>query len=123
MGILGLCLAVIGLYALVSYAVSQRTHEIGIRIAIGAGKFRILRLVLRQGLMLALLGTGLGLVGSFGLIHGIRALFTRLQDSGIFDPWIFVAVPSALVAVTLVASYIPARRAAGIDPNKALHCE
>jgi putative ABC transport system permease protein len=123
MGLLGLSLALIGIYALVAYSVSRRTHEIGIRMAIGAGRLDILRLVLGQGLTLALVGAGLGLAGSVGMIRGIRTLFTRLQERGIFDAWTFVAVPLALIAVAVVASYIPARRAAAIDPNRALHYE
>jgi hypothetical protein len=123
MGLLGLSLALIGIYALVAYSVSRRTHEIGIRMAIGAGRLDIMRLVLGQGLTLALVGAGLGLAGSVGMIRGIRTLFTRLQERGIFDAWTFVAVPLALVAVAVVASYIPARRAAAIDPNRALHYE
>jgi macrolide transport system ATP-binding/permease protein len=123
MGLLGLSLALIGIYALVAYSVSRRTREIGIRMAIGAGRLDILRLVLGQGLTLALIGAGLGLAGSFGLVRSIRALFTRLQERGIFDAWTFVAVPLALIAVAVVATYIPARRAAAIDPNRALHYE
>jgi predicted permease len=123
MGLLGLSLALIGIYALVAYSVSRRTREIGIRMAIGAGRLDIMRLVLGQGLTLALVGAGLGLAGSVGMIRGIRTLFTRLQERGIFDAWTFVAVPLALIAVAVVASYIPARRAAAIDPNRALHYE
>ena len=123
MGILGLSMALVGLYGLVAYSVSRRTREIGIRMAIGAGRIDIVRLVLSQGLRLALIGVGLGIASSFGVIRAIRALFSRLQDTGIFDPWTFIAVPLALLAVTLLASYIPARRAAAIDPNQALHYE
>jgi len=123
MGLLGLVLALIGLYALVAYSVSRRTREIGIRMAVGADRLDILQMVLRQGLTLALMGTAVGAVGSVGLIRGIRALFTRLEERGIFDPWTFVAMPLALLAVTMIASYIPARRAARIDPNRALHEE
>ena len=123
MGILGLTLATIGLYALVAYSVSRRTREIGIRMAIGAERWDILRMILRQGLTLASIGLGVGLIGSAGLIRGIRALFTRLQERSMFDPWMFLAVPAALLAVTMIASYIPARRAAGTDPNQALRDE
>jgi len=123
MGILGLTMALVGLYGLVTYTVSRRTREIGIRMAIGAAHRDILRMVLRQGLTLTLIGLGLGLAGSFGLVRAIRALFSRLQDTGMFDPWTFIAVPLALFAVTMLASYIPARRAAAIDPNQALHYE
>lgn len=123
MGVLGLSLAVIGLYALVAYSVSRRTREIGIRLAVGAGRMDILQMVLRQGLVLGVIGTFVGIVGSFGMVGGIRALFTRLTENEIFDPFTFVILPMALIAITLTASYIPARRAAAIDPNRALREE
>lgn len=123
MGLLGLSLSLIGLYGLMAYSVGRRTREIGIRMAIGAGRLDILRMVLRQGLTLAFIGMGFGLVGSLGLVEVIRAVFTRLQERGLFDPWTFIFVPLALLAVTMLASYIPARRAAGIDSNRALHYE
>ena len=122
-GILGLSMALVGLYSLVAYWVSRRTREIGIRIAIGAERQDILRLVLRQGLTLALIGVALGLTGSFGVLRIIRALFSRLQEANIFDPWTFIVIPLAMLAVTMLAGYIPARRAAAIDPNQALHYE
>jgi ABC-type antimicrobial peptide transport system permease subunit len=123
MGILGLGMALVGLYGLVSFSVSRRTREIGIRMAIGANRRDILGTVMRQGFMLALTGVGIGVAGSFGVVRGIRALFTRMQEASMFDPWTFLAVPVALLAVTLLASYIPARRAASIDPNNALRYE
>jgi len=70
-----------------------------------------------------LVGVGIGFAGSFGVVRGIRALFSRLQETGAFDAWTFVVVPLALLAVTLAATYIPARRAASIDPNSALRYE
>jgi len=103
--------------------VSRRTREIGIRMAIGAERADILRTVLRQGMMLAIIGVGIGLVGSWGAVRGIAALFARGQERGPLDPWTFVAVPLALLAVTLAASFIPAHRASTIDPNQALHYE
>ncbi len=123
MGLLGLGMALVGLYGLVSYSVSRRTREIGIRMAIGANQRNILSAIMRQGFTLALIGVGIGLAGSFGVVRGIRALFSRLQETGAFDPWTFVVVPLALLAVTLAATYIPARRAASIDPNNALRYE
>jgi predicted permease len=121
-GILGLSLALIGLYGLVAYRVSRRTREIGIRMAVGAQSRDILRMVLRQGLTLALAGIGLGLCGSVGVVKGIGALYSR-TDGAVFDPWGFIAVPVALFAVMMLACYIPARHAAGIDPNQALRHE
>jgi ABC-type antimicrobial peptide transport system permease subunit len=123
MGLLGLGMALVGLYGLVSYSVSRRTREIGVRIAIGAQQLDVLRVVLRQGMTLALIGVGLGLAGGFGVLRLIRAAFSRLQEGSMFDPWTFIVLPIALLAVTLLASYIPARRAAAIDPNQALRYE
>jgi macrolide transport system ATP-binding/permease protein len=123
MGLLGLSMALVGLYGLVAYSVSRRTREIGIRMAIGAARVDILRIVVRQGMTLASIGVGIGLAGSFGIVRVIRALFSRLQQHGIFDPWTFIVLPAALLAVTMLASYIPARRAAAIDPNQALRYE
>ncbi len=123
MGFLGLSMALVGLYGLISYSVSRRTREIGIRMAIGAKGQDILRIVLRQGATLAVIGVGVGLVGSFGVVRLVRAAFSRLQENSMFDPWTFIVVPAALFAVTLLASYIPARRAAAIDPNRALRYE
>jgi putative ABC transport system permease protein len=83
----------------------------------------VLRVVLRQGILLAVIGVGLGLAGGLGVLRLIRAAFSRLQEDSIFDPWTFIVLPIALLAVTLLASYIPARRAAAIDPNQALRYE
>ena len=123
MGVLGLSMALVGLYALVSYSVSRRTREIGIRMAIGAERRDILRIVLGQGMALAIVGVGIGLVGTWGAVHALRALFSRVQDTSSFDPWTYVVVPAALLAVTLAASFVPAQRASTIDPNRALHYE
>jgi putative ABC transport system permease protein len=118
-----LSMALVGLYGLVAYSVSRRTREIGIRMAIGAARTDILQIVVRQGMTLAIIGVGVGLAGSFGIVRVIRALFSRLQQGSIFDPWTFIVLPAALLAVTMLASYIPARRAAAIDPNQALRYE
>jgi ABC-type antimicrobial peptide transport system permease subunit len=121
MGLLGLAMALVGLYGLVSYSVSRRTREIGIRMAIGAQGSDILRVILRQGMTLAMIGVGLGLIGCLGSVRLIRSAFTRMSESSMFDPWSFIVLPIAMLGVTLLASYIPARRAAAIDPNQALH--
>ncbi len=121
MGLLGLAMALVGLYGLVSYSVSRRTREIGIRMAIGAQGSDILRVIMRQGMTLAVIGVGLGLIGCLGSVRLIRAAFTRLDDIGALDPWSFIVLPITMLAVTMLASYIPARRAAAIDPNQALH--
>jgi macrolide transport system ATP-binding/permease protein len=120
MGILGLSLSLVGLYGLVAYSVSRRTREIGIRMAVGAGWNDILRMVLRQGLLLAAIGVGVGAAGSYGLLRVIAALFSRTSANWV-DVWGFVVVPLTVLLVTAAACYIPARRAAGLDANQALH--
>jgi len=123
MGLAGLSMALVGLYGLVSYSVSRRTREIGIRMAIGAQGLDIARVVLRQGASLALTGVGVGLAGSVGVATIMHAAFSSLHKGGMFDPWTFVVLPIALLLVTMLASYVPARRAAAIDPNRALRYE
>ena len=120
MGLLGLTLALVGLYGLVSYSVSRRTREIGIRMAVGAQWRDILRMVLRQGLVLAGMGIGIGIVGSYGVIHLLAALYSQ-TSAGWVHPWGFAAMLLAVFAITMLACYIPARRAATIDANRALH--
>jgi ABC-type antimicrobial peptide transport system permease subunit len=117
MGVLGLALAMIGLYGLVAYAVARRTREIGIRIAVGAKPSIVLRSVLGHGVLLAGSGTALGVVGCVAASGLLRGLF---PNGGGIDIATYVLVVPALLAVTLLASYIPARRAARIDPLQAL---
>lgn len=119
MGLMGLILAMVGLYGLVAYAAGRRTREIGIRMAIGAQRSSVLRLVMRQGLILALSGVGAGLVASVGAHRLLNAMFS---SSGVDFPTYLLVVPS-LLAVTMLAAYIPARRASRVDPMKALHYE
>jgi predicted permease len=118
--VLALLLASIGLYGVLAYSVAQRTREIGVRMALGAQSLDVVRLVLGQGLVLALIGVGIGLAGSFAL--------TQLMSSVIFgisptDPLTFAAVAAGLTVIALLASYVPARRAARIDPMEALRSE
>jgi putative ABC transport system permease protein len=117
---LALLLAAIGIFGVMSYSVAQRSHEIGIRVALGAQRNQVLRLVVGQGLLLALIGTAAGLAGALALTRYLRTLLFNVSP---IDPWTFIAVPVALCAVALGASYFPARRAAGLDPIVALRYE
>jgi predicted permease len=119
MGVMGMILAMVGLYGLVAYAAGRRTREIGIRMAIGAQRSSVLRMVMRQGFILALSGLGAGLVASFGAEKVLHTMFNGTRTD---LPTYFLVVP-ALLAVTLLAGYIPARRASRVDPIKALHYE
>ena len=117
---LALALASIGVHGLLSYTVAQRTREIGIRLALGAPRQAVLGLIARQGLGLALGGTALGLLGALALTRLLRSL---LFGVGPLDPIAFAAAPLILIAVALVASYLPARRAARVDPMISLRSE
>jgi predicted permease len=119
-GILALILAGVGIYGMLAYTTRQRTHEIGIRMALGAAPSDVLRLVLRQGLKLALLGLIIGLVASLVLT---RALSSELFGVTSTDPLTYLAVAVLLLAVALLACYIPAYRAMRVDPMVALHYE
>jgi ABC-type antimicrobial peptide transport system permease subunit len=113
-------LAASGLYGVIYYLVTQRTREIGIRVALGADKARVVRLVLGQGVLLALSGIVVGLVGAVVLS---RLLASLLYGVGTHDPVTFVTVPIALGIVALLASAVPAWRAARVDPVIALRSE
>jgi len=115
-----LVLAAVGIYGVMSYAVAQRTQEIGIRMALGAEQEHVLRMVLRNGTFLALSGIAIGLAAAFSLARLIAAL---LFETSAADPPTFSVVPLLLLAVAVLASYLPARRAARIDPMAALRCE
>jgi predicted permease len=120
MGLLGLALALVGLYGLVAYSVSRRTREIGIRMAIGANKALVLKMVLRQGLALVLGGLAVGGVISFVVA---RLLTVGLVGLGTPNPITYVVVPIALALITMAACYVPARRASLIEPIRALRDE
>jgi len=119
--VMGMLLAMVGLYGLVAYAAGRRTREIGIRMAIGAPRISVLRMVMRQAFILALSGVAAGLVASVGAERVLNAMFSGTSTSTDF-PTYFLVVPS-LLAVTLFAGYIPARRASRVDPMKALRYE
>jgi ABC-type antimicrobial peptide transport system permease subunit len=116
---LGLTLALVGLYGLMSYSVSRRTREIGIRMAVGADRGGVIKMVLRQGLLLTGIGVAIGVA--------VSLVFGRVLTSGMgfpsFDPRVFAAVPVALVAMAALSAYVPARRASRIDPVQALRLE
>jgi putative ABC transport system permease protein len=117
---LAVLLACLGVYGVVSYAVVQRTHEIGIRMALGAGAGNVVRVMLGRGIFLALSGVSIGLAGAFGLAH---LLSSMLFGVGANDPMTFSIVPLGLFSIAALASYIPARRAAKVNPMVALRNE
>jgi putative ABC transport system permease protein len=124
MGLMGLILAIVGLYGLVAYTVSQRTREIGIRMAIGANRSTVLRMVLGKGMMLAVAGLGLGLLASMGASRGLSAVFPGGPGGdGRTDFVAFPLVAVTVLAVTVLAAYLPARRASLINPTEALRNE
>ena len=114
---IALLLAATGIYGLMSYSVEQRTQEIGIRIALGAGRPEMLRLILGQGMRLAGIGVVVGLAIAFGLTRLLASLLFGVKAS---DPLTFGVVAVILTLAALVASYVPARRAAGLEPVEAL---
>jgi ABC-type antimicrobial peptide transport system permease subunit len=112
-----LILAISGLYAVMAYSVSQRTREIGIRLALGAQAGDVLKLITQQGLVLLLAGILIGLAGAFALT---RVLSTLLFEVSVTDPLTFIAIPLLLMVVALLACWVPARRATKVDPLVAL---
>ena len=117
---IALVLAAVGVYGVISYAVSQRTQEIGVRVALGAQRNDVLRLIVGHGALLGGVGVAIGLVGALAVTRFLRTLLFGVSP---FDPVSFVGVAAALSAVALLASYIPARRAAKVDPVEALRYE
>ena len=123
-GLVSLVLAVIGVYGVMSYSVSQRTREMGLRMALGAEPGEVVRLVVTQGSLLALVGIALGLAASLALGLLFSGLLSNLLfDVSLRDPLIFVGIPLLLAAAALVASAQPAWRASRVDPTVALRLE
>ena len=117
---LALGLAAVGLYGVVSYSVAQRTQEIGVRVALGATRGDVIRLILRQGTTYCIAGTAIGMLGGVAFARVLSTLAPEVLGA---DPWTFGAVSILLLAVTLGASYVPARRGAAVDPISALRAE
>ena len=119
-------LAAIGLFGVLAYAVSQRTHEIGIRMALGANRARVMKMIVWQGMVLAVLGVILGLIGSYLLTKYLESwigLSKMLFEVKVTDPFTYGAIAVLLTLVALIACYIPARRATKVDPLVALRYE
>jgi len=118
--LVALLLAAVGIYALMAFAVSQRTQEIGLRLALGSGKGRVISLILRDASVLAITGLVFGLASA--AIIG-RIMRSTLYEVGAIDIWVLLCVAAVLLLTALLASYLPARRAASIDPMRALRTE
>jgi ABC-type antimicrobial peptide transport system permease subunit len=119
-GGIALLLAAIGVYGVLSYSVAQRTQEIGVRMALGAGQGDVLRLVVVQGIRLAIMGVLIGVVGSFFVTPIIKSELVNVSPT---DPLTFIGVSIFLTAIAFLASFVPARRAMAVDPLVALRAE
>jgi ABC-type antimicrobial peptide transport system permease subunit len=117
---IALALAAVGIYGVLAYVVSQRTQEIGIRLAIGADRSQVLGMVLRQGLVLTAAGIVVGVIGALALTRLMQSLLYEVQPN---DPVTFIAVAAALFIVALMASLMPARRATKVSPTIALRAQ
>jgi ABC-type antimicrobial peptide transport system permease subunit len=119
-GGVALLLASIGIYGVLAYSVTRRRREIGVRMALGAGRARVLKLVLGEGLSLTAVGVGAGIVGAAALTRVMTSLLFGVEP---LDPLTFVLVPLVLVATALAATGLPALRASGVEPSEALREE
>jgi ABC-type antimicrobial peptide transport system permease subunit len=115
-----LVLALIGLYGLLAYSVRQRVAEIGVRIALGASRARVISMVVRQGIRLVLVGLALGIAAAFVLVRFLAGVLYRVSP---YDPWTFVAAPALVLLAALIACSAPAWHAAHIEPVEALRSE
>jgi ABC-type antimicrobial peptide transport system permease subunit len=122
-GAMALMLGFIGIYGVISYAVSQRTREIGIRLALGAEKRNIFQMIIGQGLRLAIIGVAAGAVATLLLGRSVSSFSQLLYGVRVSNPAILAAVSFAVVIAAAVACYLPARRAASVEPMKALRME
>jgi len=120
LGLLALFLATIGIYGVMSYAVGQRTREIGIRMALGARGHEVMKLVIRQGMGLVLIGVTIGMAASLAVAQLLKSFLFGLSAA---DPMTFGMIPLLLAAVALLACYIPAQRATKVDPMTTLRSE
>jgi putative ABC transport system permease protein len=119
-GLIGLALAAIGIFGMMSYAITQRTHEIGIRRALGAQNSDVLRLVMRQGVVILAAGLSLGLLGSLAVTRLLTGLLYGISPT---DPLTLIGVSLLLTSAALLACYLPARKATTVDPLVALRHE
>jgi putative ABC transport system permease protein len=119
-GVLGFILAIIGVYGVISYSIVQQTHEIGVRMALGAQPWDILHMILRKGMLLAITGIAIGIGGALALTRVLRSMLFEIEPT---DPPTFVGVATFLTIAALAACYIPARRAMKMDPTVALRHE
>ncbi len=117
---LALLLAAVGLYGVLAYSVTQRTQEIGIRVALGAEPAQLIGEVMRDALRLVLPGIAVGLVGALAITRLLSSLLYEIKPS---DPWTLAAVSGGLIIIAMLAAYVPARRAATVDPLTALRYE
>jgi putative ABC transport system permease protein len=118
--VLALVLAAVGVYGVISYAVAQRTRELGVRLALGASRRQVLGLVLRQGARLAVVGVAIGLAGALALTRVVASL---LYGVAALDPLTFAVVPIVLAAAAILATLAPARRATRVDPLIAMRAD
>jgi ABC-type antimicrobial peptide transport system permease subunit len=118
--LIALLLAAVGIYGVMAFTVAQREHEIGLRMALGASREKVVMLVLKEAMILACIGLSIGLVGAFFIGRGLHSV---LYGIGTVDYGAFAAVSFVLLAASMLASWLPARRAASVEPMRALRIE